>query len=191
MTLEVEVILAGSLLRAQSKGADAEELSAREEQLEKYRQEASALEDEIGNATAEELKALEEVAAASQALQEATVEPRVEGLKLQFETRKLQATLSAGVVLGVATITKILLPPDPDYTWLLWISYASFLVSLYGSLSDMHRISIYVENVLTSGRRAVDESFREKLNAWMLEVNRRSLSFGVLLFAVFVTLNLA
>jgi hypothetical protein len=66
------------------------------------------------------------MAEAQAELDEATVEPRVEGLKLRFETRKLQATLSAGIVVGVATITEVLLPPKPNYTWMLWLTYASF-----------------------------------------------------------------
>ncbi len=191
LTLEVEVIVGGALARARSKGADPEEISAREKQLEKYRQEASELEDQIRSAAAEERNALAELAAASEALEEVTVEPRVEGLKLQFETRKLQATLSAGVVLGTATITELLLPPNPAYAFLLWAAYAAFLLSLYGSLSDMQRLAIYVENVLVSGRRQTDEGLREKVAGWMLKINQRLLSFGVLLFAVFVTLNLA
>ena len=131
------------------------------------------------------------MAAASEALEEVTVEPRVEGLKLQFEARKLQATLSAGVVLGTATITELLLSPNPAYDFLLWAAYASFLLSLYGALSDMQRLSIYVENVLISGRAQADESLRKKVSKWMLEINRRLLFFGLLLFVVFVTLNIA
>jgi hypothetical protein len=191
LTVEVEVILGGALYDAKRKGADPEEISAREKQLEKYELEAADLKDEIGRATAEEREALSELAAASEALEEVTVEPRVEGLRLQFETRKLQATLSAGVVLGTATITQLLLPPHPAYVFLLWTAYASFLLSLYGSLSDMQRLSIYVENVLISGRNQADEGLREKVAKWMLWINPRLLSFGVLLFAIFVTLNLA
>lgn len=191
LTVELEVILGGALHEAKEKEAAPEEISARERQLEKYRQEARDLEDQIRDAASGEQKALTELAAASEALEEATVEPRVEGLKLQFEARKLQATLSAGVVLGTATITELLLPSDPSYSYVLWAAYAAFLLSLYGSLSDMHRLSIYVENVLISGRSQTDEGLREKLSGWMLAINRRLLSFGVLLFVVFVTLNLA
>jgi hypothetical protein len=185
LTLELEFILGGALHRAQSKGADPEE------QLEKYKKEENELLDEGRKAAAEERRALEELAAASEELQEVTVEPRVEGLKLQFETRKLQATLSAGVVLGTATITELLLPPDPSYSFLLWAAYGAFLLSLYGSLSDMQRLSTYVENVLISGRTHADEGLRERVANWMLKINQRLLSLGVLLFAVFVTLNLA
>lgn len=190
-TVELEVILGGSLHKAERKGADSQEISARKKQLEKYRQEASDLEDQMRDAAANEREALAELAAASESLEEVTVEPRVEGLKMQFETRKLQATLSAGVVLGTATITELLLPADPAYSYVLWAAYAAFLLSLYGALSDMQRLSVYVENVLISGRGIADGSFGERLSGWMLVINRRLLSFGVLLFAVFVTLNLA
>lgn len=190
LTAEVELLLGGSLHRAEKKG-DKEEISALEGQLGKYRQEARDHQDQIRIAAAQEQRALAELEAASEALEEATVEPRVEGLKLQFETRKLQATLSAGVVLGTATISELLLPRDPTYEFLLWAAYAAFLLSLYGSLSDMQRLAIYVENVLVSGRSRADEGLREKVAGWMLSINRRLLSFGVLLFAVFVTLNLA
>ena len=115
----------------------------------------------------------------------------MERLKLQYETRKLQATLSAGVVLGAATLTGLLLPPDPSYTYVLWAAYTAFLLPLYGSLSDMQRLSIYVENVLISGRAQAGEGFREKVAEWMLKINQRLLLLGVLLFALFVTLNLA
>ncbi len=191
LTVEVEVILGGALHEAQRRGADPEEISTRQEQLAKYEREAAELKDEMGRTAAEERKALAELAAASEALEEVTVEPRVEGLKLQFEARKLQATLSAGVVLGTATITELLLPPNPAYDFLLWAAYASFLLSLYGALSDMQRLSIYVENVLISGRAQADESLRKKVSKWMLEINRRLLFFGLLLFVVFVTLNIA
>lgn len=83
------------------------------------------------------------------------MEPRVEGLKLRFETSRLQATLSAGVLLGAATLTQVLLPPNPDFVFLLWAAYAVFLSSLSGCISDMRKISIYV---MIGSRAEVDEA---------------------------------
>jgi len=44
-------------------------------------------------------------------------------MKMRFETRKLQATLSAGVLVGAATVTEVFLPPNPGYAPLLYVAY--------------------------------------------------------------------
>jgi len=196
MILEAEanLIAGGSLSieldKARTQG-EQEAIASLEQQRQKHEESWSASEEAYRQAIAEEQKALDEMAEAQAELDEATVEPRVEGLKLRFETRKLQATLSAGIVVGVATITEVLLPPKPNYTWMLWLTYASFFASLYGALSDMQRLSFVVENTRISGTSSSEERRTEKWARRVREVALRGFFVGVVLFAGFVTLNLA
>ena len=149
-------------------------------------------EDTLREARAMEAEAIQELAAAEEGLQEVTVVSKVEGLKLRFETRKLQATLSAGVLVGATTVTEVLLPPNPSHIYILWAAYGAFIVSLSGCISDMQRISIYVENLLTGGSPEVEDAgWCEKVSRTMMYVNQRSLAFGLALFVLFATLNLA
>jgi hypothetical protein len=212
MQLEVEVIRMGHLYRMQEKGEDPEMIAALKKREKEDQRESSGLEEELRKASAVEKQALAELAEASKELEEVTVEPRVEGLKLRFEENKLQATLSTAVVVGLATVSKLLLPSEPAYAWLSWLAYAAFLVALVGSLFEMRRISRRVENVLIIGREEVFlGGFTEKLNrglakirGWetpfgplfsgiyvaIVRIDRWAFPFGLLLFVVFVTLNL-
>lgn len=53
-------------------------------------------------------------------------------------------------------------------------------------------LSIYVENLLTGGRTEVEDAgWREKVSRAMMYINQRSLAFGLALFVLFATLNLA
>ena len=196
MVLEAKmnVIVGGGLSRELDKAlnqGDQEKIAVLEQQRQKYEESWSASEEAYRQAIAEEQKALDEMAEAQAELDEATVDPRVEGMKLRFETRKLQATLSAGIVVGVATITEVLLPPKPNYTWMLWLTYASFFASLYGALSDMQRLSFVVENTRISGTSSSEERRTEKWARYVREVVLKGFFVGVVLFAGFVTLNLA
>ena len=157
----------------------------------KYKERKRENEAALREARAREAEAVEEFARATEELGDATVEPRVEGMKLRFETRRLQATLSAGVLVGAATVTEVLLPPNPGYAYLMYLAYAAFIVSVSGCLSDMNRIAIYVENPLVGGRTEVEEpGWREKVSRAMMYLNQRSLAFGLLLFVLFAMLNL-
>ncbi len=211
LQLEIAVIRGGYLYKVQGKGADPETIAALKRREEEDERELSRLKEEWRNARAQKEQALAELAEASKELEEVTVEPRVEGLKLRFEASKLQATLSTGVVVGLATVSKLLLPSEPAYPGLSWLAYAAFLIALVGSLSDMRRISKRVENVLISGREEVGGDIKEKLNRWtaklrewvppfgalifricvaIARIDRWAFPVGLLLFVVFVTLNL-
>lgn len=186
-------------------------ITALKKREEEDRRESSRLEEELRKASAAEKQALAELAETSKELKEVTVEPRAEGLKLRFEENKLQATLSTAVVVGLATVSKLLLPSEPVYPWLSWFAYTAFLVALVGSLFEMRRITKRVENVLISGREEVGGGFKEKLNSglaklrgWappfgpllfgihiaIVRIDKWAFPFGLLLFVVFVTLNL-
>lgn len=186
---ELVVMLKGAKARAEAGGSDAESQARLLEEVERRLRESD---DELRVARAKEEAAFEEMATATEDLQEATVEPRVEGLKLRFETRRLQATLSAGVLVGAPTVTEVFLPPNPGHDYLLYVAYAAFISSLSGCLADMNRIAIYVENLLVGGRTEVEEpGWRDKVSRGMMWINQRSLSFGLAFFVLFATLNLA
>jgi hypothetical protein len=189
MHLELEVMEMGHLYRMRKKGEDPElvkNIKQREEELKKER---SRLKAEYRKAADEEKQALVELAEASQELEELTVEPRVEGLKLRFEESKLLATLSTGVVVGLATLSKLLLPAEPVYAWLSWLAYAAFLIALVGSLFEMRRISKRVENVLISGQEEVFlGGFKEKLNRWLTKVRGWEEPFGPLFYGIYVAI---
>ena len=91
-------------------------------------------------------------------------------------------------MVGVATVTEVLLPANPNYTWVLWLTYASFFVSLYGSLSDMQKLSSLVENTRISGASTPEEGRVEKWVRLARQSAVQSFFVGVVLF---VTLNLA
>ncbi len=186
---ELAVMLGGAKAKAKA-GDPAAEPQAR--YLEEVEERLRGYDEQLRDARSKEEEALEEATRATEKLQDVTVEPRVEGMKLRFETRKLQATLSAGVLVGAATVTEVLLPPNPGYVYLLWAAYGAFIASLSGCISDMQRISIYVENLMTGGRTEVEDAgWRERSSRIMMWVNQRSLAFGLALFVLFATLNLA
>jgi hypothetical protein len=128
------------------------------------------LKEEWHKDDAEEEKVLAVLAEASQELEELTVEPRVEGLKLRFEESKLQATLSTGLVVGLASVSKLLLPAEPAYPWLSGLAYTAFLIALVSSLFEMRKISKYVENVLITSQEEVENSFKAKFKFWVARV---------------------
>jgi hypothetical protein len=66
-----------------------------------------------------------------------------------------------------------------------------FFASLYGALSDMQRLSFVVENTRISGTSSSKERRTEKWARRVREVALRGFFVGVVLFAGFVTLNLA
>lgn len=80
----------------------------------------------------------------------------------------------------------------PGHLYLLWAAYGAFIASLSGCISDMQRISVYVENLMTNGRAEVEDAgWRGKVSTAMKYVNQRSLALGLALFVLFATLNLA
>src|SRR5215204_3057998 len=82
LQLEVEVMRMGHSYRMEEKGADPALVMALKEQEEEDKRERSRLEEELRKAHAEEKQALAELTQASKELEEVTVEPRVESLKL-------------------------------------------------------------------------------------------------------------
>lgn len=187
LNLRMEVTLGGALREAQRKDPDKEGIAAGEKQLEEYRQKSYDLEEEMLRATVEEREALEELAAASKELQEATVEPRVEAAKLRFEEHKLRATLCTGSIVGIAATSGILLPDTPSdtpsYIWVLGVSFLSLFVSMVLSLRAMKVTSEYVEKTLIV--KTVDEP-----GGIFLWLTRHSFTAGLVVFAAFVVLNL-
>jgi hypothetical protein len=197
LELELEVLQLSSLNRMEQRSEDPAMLEGLKKQEEELKSKRTQLQEEWRKSDDEEQQALAELAEASQQLEELTVEPRVEGLKLRFEASTLEATLSTGVVVGLATVTKLLLPSEPAYPWLSWLAYAAFLLALVGSLYEMRTIAKRVENVLISGREVVLSGFKEKLKRGLakvgihrLRIPRWAFPIGLLLFVVFVTLNL-
>jgi hypothetical protein len=152
LTYETEVLLVGNVARARDRGADQEEIEAREQELEAYRLEATDLEAAWQKAAAEEQQALEEFAAASKELQELTVVPRLEAEKLRFEEHKLRATLSSASIVGIAATSGVLLPDRSSYVVVLGIAFIFCLfVSTVLSLRAMKQTSDYVDGTLISG----------------------------------------
>ncbi len=183
LTSMVEVKLGGALQRARNEGKDSEEVAALEKQLEEYAKEAADFDNEWRAAAEEERQALEELAHASDEFEDATVEPKVEAMKLRFEEHKLRATLSSASIVGIAATSGILLPDRPSHVVVLGIAFFCLFVSTGLSLSAMKKTSGYVENALVSGVTAESRG----LLAWL---TRHTFTIGLTVFGAFVVLNL-
>ena len=183
MTLLAVLRLGGVLQRAMDEGGAPEEIAALEKRLEEYTKEAANLAEEYRVAAEEERRAQEELAYASGEYAEATVEPRVEAMKLWFEEHKLRATLSSASIVGIAATSGILLPDHPSYVAVLVVAFICLFVSTFLSLSAMKKTSGYVEETLLTGAVAEPRG----LLAWL---TRHTFTIGLIVFSVFVILNL-
>lgn len=151
-----------------------------------YQEELAKLEAQWRQAAEVEKRALDELAEATEEFNEATAKPRVEAEKLRFEEHKLRATLSSTSIVGIAAVSGILFPvPDgPSYIWVLVVSFGFLFVSMVLSMEAMKKSSQGVEETLISA----DVSARYGIRAFLI---RHIFTFGLAVFAIFLTLNLA
>jgi len=112
------------------------------------------------------------------------VEVAIEGSKIRAEALKHQATISAGAIAGIATITQIILPPDLNATLLLWTTYAVLLLTVCISVSLMHVEARRVERALVTGENPYARFWENIYGASTL-----GLPAAVLLYIVFFLFN--
>jgi len=180
---EVDYYLWAALEEARRKGRDPEEIARMEQRLHRAEAEAATLDEEWKRAEEEEQRALEELAKLSEEYAEATVEPRVEAEKLRVEEHKLRATLSSASIVGIAATVGLLLPPHPSYVPVLGVAFVFLFVSTVLALEAMKEISSHVESTMISGTLPQ----RGRLRVWL---TRHTFTIGLVVFAVFVVLNL-
>lgn len=138
--------------------------------------------EKVEGAEREERAAEEKVDEALREFLQATIQPRVEGSKLKFEVHKLRATLGGASIVGIAAISGVVLPPEPDHVWILFSAFLALLLSVVLSLGSMERIGTYVENTLVIGHEPEALDVRSWIARWAFPA-------GIAAFLVFVTLN--
>jgi hypothetical protein len=172
-----------ALDEARRKGKDPEEIARLEQRLHQAEDESATLDEEWKRAEEEEELALAELARATEEFAEATVEPRVEANKLRFEEHKLRATLSSASIVGIAATVGLLLPKNPSYVTVLGIAFVFLFVSTILALNAMKEISSHVESTMISA--TLPQTGR--LRVWL---TRHTFTIGLVVFGVFVVLNL-
>lgn len=128
-----------------------------------------------------------EITAAVEEVMKINMEAEIEGSKLRSEALKQQATFSAGAIVGIAAITRGVLPTYQIYTPLLYIAYVLLLLTISMSLSLINTEAWRVELTLRSG----ELEHRGKLHRMFYYFAAGGFSTSVLVFAVFMTANLA
>lgn len=114
----------------------------------------------------------------------------LEGSKLYFDLFKTQATLTTGAIVAITALTGAFLMPDPVFVLLLWLSYASLLLSIAPALKTMDRITINVYTTL--GSRELDQTMDKHLDLGRrTKLAQYSFYVGLVLFVVFAAINLA
>src|SRR5829696_6091770 len=128
----------------------------------------------------------EKVQAHDKALREylsATVDARVEGIKLSFEVYKLRATLCGASLVGIAAVSGLVFPTSLRFVWILVPAFIVLLRSMVLSLHIMDRLTNHMERVLILAAEAGQETRITFLARW-------SFTAGIALFVVFTVLNL-
>ncbi len=113
----------------------------------------------------------------------ATVDARVEGIKLSFEVYKLRATLCGASLVGIAAVSGLVFETDLRFLWILIPAFIALLLSMVLSLHIMDQLAKHVEWVLVSAT----ETGKETKVSWLA---RWSFTAGIALFVVFTLLNL-
>lgn len=111
-------------------------------------------------------------------------EADIEGAKLRSEALKHQATVAGAAIIGIAAVTRDILPlPDNPPVWLdglLWLTYLTLLSTVCASLILMHSEAWRVEHVLRVG-----ESPRNSRTAELAySLSFSGLTVAVILFSV-------
>ncbi len=88
-------------------------------------------------------------------------EADIEGAKLRSEALKHQATVAGAAIVGIAAVTRDILPlpdnPPELLVGLLWLTYLTLLLTVCGSLLLMHVEASRVEHVLREGKDRKDD----------------------------------
>lgn len=113
----------------------------------------------------------------------ATVDARVEGIKLSFEVYKLRATLCGASLVGIAAVSGLVFPTDLNFVSILVPAFIVLLLSMVLSLHIMDQLTKHVEQVLVSAAETGKETKLAFVARW-------SFTVGIVLFVVFTLLNL-
>jgi hypothetical protein len=128
---------------------------------------------------------VDELQAAAEEINVVFVEGSVEGSKLRSEALKHQATIAGGAIVGIATITQVVMPPNLNATLLLWATYVVLLMMVCYSIILMHAEARRTEDLLRTGESNVGG----RVARWTYVASYMGLPVAVVLFIIFQLCN--